>query len=60
MANKETLVVISKAKAYIKEKGCMSSSEVVDALNNKIYELIDNAVVRAKENKRSTVRPYDF
>ena len=60
MSNKETLVVTSKTKAYIKEKGCMTSGDAVDALNNKIYELIESAVARTKENKRSTVRPHDF
>ncbi len=60
MANREVLVVTSKTKAYIKEKGCMTSGDAVDALNNKIYELIDSAIKRTKENRRSTIKPHDF
>ena len=58
--NRETLVVTSKTKAYIKEKGCMMSSDAIDALNNKVHDLIDSAVLRTKENKRSTLRPHDL
>ena len=57
---KETLVITSKTKAYIKEKGCMMSSDAIGALNEKVYDLVEKAVNRTKENKRSTVRPHDF
>ena len=61
MANeKEVLIVTSKTKGYIKEKGYQSSGDAMEALNEKIYELIDKALERTKENKRSTVRPHDF
>ena len=57
---RETLIVASKTKAYIKNLGCMVSADALDELNNKIYELIENAVKRTKENKRSTLRSHDF
>ena len=57
---KETLVIASKIKAYIKEKGFMMSGDAMDALSDKVRGLIDNAVERTKNNKRSTLRPYDF
>ena len=38
----------------------MVSADAMDALNAKVYELIDAAVKRTKENKRSTLRPHDF
>ncbi|MBI3395040.1 MAG: hypothetical protein HY042_04325 [Spirochaetia bacterium] len=60
MAEHEMILVASKTKAYIKSKGCIVSSDAVDELNNKVHELIDNAVKRTKENKRSTLRSYDF
>jgi len=57
---REVLVVASKVKEYIKSKGLQSSGEVVPALSAKIYEMIDEAASRTKENKRATVRPHDL
>lgn len=57
---KEQLVVASKTRAYIKSQGCMVSADAVEQLNKKVYELIDAAVQRTKDNKRSTLRPHDF
>lgn len=57
---RETLIVASKTKAFIKSQGCMVSADALDELNNKIYSLIENAVKRTKENKRSTLRSHDF
>lgn len=56
---KESLIVTSKVKAYIKEKGCMMSSDAIDEINNKLYKLLDDATERTKGNKRSTLRPCD-
>ena len=60
MADKERLIVASKIKEYIRSKGCQTSSDAVDALNETVSHLLDVAVNRAKENKRATVRPQDF
>ena len=60
MSDKEILVVGSKIKNYMREKGVKTSGELVEALSNKIYGILDAAVERARENKRSTVRPYDL
>ncbi|UYM83626.2 hypothetical protein MY148_08575 [Leptospira borgpetersenii] len=57
---KETLIVTSKVKAYIKSKGFMTSGDAIDGLNEKIHQLIDEAVKRTESNKRRTVRPTDF
>ncbi|EKR71897.1 hypothetical protein [Leptospira noguchii] len=57
---RETLIVTSKVKAYIKSKGFMTSGDAIDGLNDKIHQLIDDAVKRTESNKRSTVRPTDF
>jgi hypothetical protein len=57
---RESLIVTSKIKAYIKSKGCMTSGDAVDGLNEKIYKMIDEAVERTQNNKRTTVRTYDF
>ncbi|AQT68594.1 hypothetical protein STSP2_01762 [Anaerohalosphaera lusitana] len=59
-AQKEMLVVTSKVKAYIKSKGLMTSSDAVEAINDKIYAMIDDAAARTESNRRSTVKPQDL
>jgi phosphohistidine swiveling domain-containing protein len=56
----DMMVVTSKVKAYIKEKGCMTSGDAVEALNKKVACMLDSAVERTKANKRSTVKPQDL
>jgi len=60
LSDKDILIVSSKVKAYMKEKGVKSSGDLGEAVSKKVYDLLDAAVVRARENKRSTVRPYDL
>ena len=55
-----SLIVISKAKEFIKSQGCIVSAETISALNNKVYELLEGAAKRTKENKRTTMRPHDL
>ena len=57
---KESLVVASKVKAYIKSKKMMTSSDASGALNDKIYCLLDAAAERTKANRRSTVKAQDL
>jgi len=57
---KESLVVASKVKAYIKSKGLMTSSEVMDALNECVYACLDKGADRCKANNRKTVRAQDL
>ncbi len=56
---KESLVVASKVKAYIKSKKMMTSSDALEALNENIYNMLDAAIVRTKANRRSTVKAQD-
>ncbi len=58
--SKETLIVASKVKAYIKSKGSMTSGDAIEGLNEEVYRLIDKAIERTNANKRSTVRATDF
>ena len=58
-SKKEVLVVTSKVKAYIKKKGCLTSGELLEAMNRCVYCCLDSAVCRAKANKRSTVKAQD-
>jgi len=57
---KETLVVVSKVKEYVKEKGFQTSETAVEALSSAVRELLDKAVARAKDNGRQTVKDRDI
>lgn len=56
----DMLVVGSKVKAYIKSKGCHTASDALEALNQKVHEILDGATKRCQSNKRSTVKPQDM
>jgi len=60
MAKKESLIVASKVKAYIKSKKMMTSSDALEALSNKVYCILDAAAERTKANRRSTVKAQDL
>jgi len=57
---RDSLVVASKVKAYIKGKKMMTSSDAVEAISDAVYCLLDKAAVRTKANRRSTVKPQDL
>lgn len=57
---KEVLVVASKVKEYIKSKDAQTAAEVIEALSDKVYDLIDEAIARTKGNGRVTVKEYDL
>ena len=57
---KESLVVASKIKAYIKSKKMMTSAEALGAISDAVYGMLDAAAVRAKANRRSTVKAQDL
>lgn len=57
----QVLVVASKVKAYIKEKGDMNtSSSVIEALTKLIERECDKAIAHARDDKRKTVMDRDF
>ena len=57
---RDSLVVGSKVRAHIRSKDAKMAGEVLDALNNAVYSLLDKAVERTRANKRSTVRAADL
>lgn len=57
---KEALIVASKVKAYVKSKKMMTSADALVALSDKVYCLLDAAIVRTKANRRSTLKPQDL
>lgn len=59
-AARETLVVGSKVKAYIKANGYKCSGDLIEALSNTVHGALDGAMSRCEGNKRATVRPVDL
>lgn len=58
---KETLIVVSKLKNYIREKsGMNTSAAVAEVLTDKIRLMCDMAVENAKKDGRKTVMDRDF
>ena len=57
---KESLVVASKVRAYIKSQQMMTSSEAIGAISDKVYCMLDSAIARTKANRRSTVKAQDL
>ena len=61
MAEKDTLVITSKVKAYIMSKGGLkTSASVVDALSGKVREICDLAIENAKKDGRKTLKDRDI
>ena len=58
--NKEMLLVGSKTKEALKGKGYNVSSDTLDAMNEYVYWLVDQAKKRCAANGRKTIRPYDI
>jgi len=57
---KEIVVVGSKVREVVKQAGLRSDGELVQAISDKVHELLARAVGRCKGNKRGTVRPVDL
>lgn len=58
---KEMLIVGSKSKEALKGKGKFNvSSDAIEALNEHMYWLIDQAQKRCKANGRKTIRNHDI
>ena len=56
----EMLLVASKVRQLIKDADCNTAGDALDGLNEAVGRLVHQAVQRTKENKRKTVRAYDF
>lgn len=54
------MIVASKVKEVNKEAELQTSGDFIDALNEKVANLIDAAQARATDNGRKTVRPSDL
>ncbi|MBM4335685.1 MAG: hypothetical protein FJ108_07205 [Deltaproteobacteria bacterium] len=58
---REVLVVVSKLKAYVRERSGMSTSDaVIELLSDKLRDLCDDAIQSAMRDGRRTVMERDF
>jgi len=57
---REIVVVGSKVKDVVRSAGYRSDGELVQAVSDKVHDLLEAAIKRAESNKRGTVRPYDL
>ena len=56
----EIIVVASKVKKLIKEKGeCNTASSTMEALSQRLVQLVDKAIQNAKAEGRKTVMDRD-
>lgn len=60
MAKKESLIVASKIKAYVRSKKMMTASDSLEAISDRVYCMLDKAIERTKANRRSTLKPQDL
>ena len=58
---KEILVVASKLRKYVKDaSGMNTAGNVAEVLSDKIRQLTDQAIERAKNDGRKTLKDRDF
>lgn len=58
---RETLVVVSKVKAYVKAaSGFNTSDAVMDVLSEKLRDICDRAIAKAREDGRKTILDRDL
>ena len=59
-SGKINLIVRSNIRKALKDKIDNVEEEVEEALNNKVHEILDKAVERAKANQRRTIQARDL
>lgn len=59
-ASRESCVVQSKVRDYIRSKDMRVSEDFITALSESVYAELDKAIHRCKENGRSTLRSCDL
>ncbi len=57
--NKEVLVVASKVKAYVRNRGMNTSGDAISCISEKVYGILDEATTRTLANGRKTLKPQD-
>ena len=59
-AAKVMVLVTSRLKEVVKGKGLRSAGTFIDALNDKVIAMIEQAAEHAKAEGRATVKPVDL
>lgn len=57
---RDSLVVGSKCKEYVRSKNLMAAGDLLEAISEQVYGMLDAAAARTSSNKRSTMRPHDL
>ena len=57
---REIVVVGSKVKEVVREAGLRSDGDLVQAVSDRVHQMLEAAIDRARSNKRGTVRPWDL
>ena len=57
--SKEVLVVASKVKAYVRDRGMNTSGDAISCISEKVYGILDEATTRTLANGRKTLKPQD-
>ncbi len=57
---KEMLLVASKTKDALKGDDYNVSTEAIEALNDYVYWIVEQAQKKCKANGRKTIKPYDI
>ena len=55
----EMLLVQSKVKEFVREHEMMCASDLTEALNEAVSQLLEKAIARAEANGRKTARASD-
>ena len=58
--SREIVVVGSKVKDVVRTAGLRSDGQLVQAVSDKVHEMLQAAIARCENNKRGTVRPHDL
>lgn len=56
---REMLLVQSKVKEFVREHDMMCASDLTEALNEAVSQLLEKAIARAEANGRKTARASD-
>ncbi|MBI4878679.1 MAG: hypothetical protein HY812_03335 [Planctomycetes bacterium] len=57
---RDMLVVGSKVKELVRGKGLMAAGDLLEAISERVHEIVDRAATRTQANRRSTMRPQDL
>lgn len=57
---REIVVVGSKIKDIVRQSELRSDGDLIKEVSERVHEMLESAVERARSNGRSTVRPYDL